>query len=737
MNNKLLRYLVAGVCAGMSGAVFAADVDATQKMETVTVSAGKGSTLEEMDMSTTVISREQVQQAPETTIEQIVNKIPGVFSPQQPSGQLHPTAQVFSIRGFGTTTNTNTLLMVDGLPVGDPYFRTTDWTKIPKDSIERIEVIRGGGATSMWGNMAMGGIVNVVTREPAPDEKRVNASYGSFNTATLDAAVTLLATDQMKVGLSYDGTTSDGYNKVPQQYRNSHVVPTGSTVNNLVLSMYLNPTPDSKYYLKLQGHEREQEGSSYDIDSNAWNDYKLSGGGTTKLADGGSVNVNGWYSETQYGTKNASLRKLDGTSYTLDITNPNAVPTIAYLTQDEAASYKSYGGALFYQKDFGRIKDVKGGLDLRDISAEDHIKTYAISGAQSADYTVFGKHQFKGAFAQGTYRPDAVPLDITLGLRQDYWQTNGAHISGTMNSNVDDTSFHRFDPRLGAKYYFSNGFDVRAAAYRNFAAPGMNQMYRSTYSTSSFMSTNANLMPQTNVGKEIGIDFSRPGLDVAFTAFYNKLDGFIDYATVCSSSTANANAHNSDCQFDPRVVAAGILGTDLTGVTQYVNAGNAIFRGAELLANWQATETIKINGGYTKTSAYLVSSNYLTPSNGVIPDPLGQQIGQVPEWMATLGSTWQAMPGLSLSLQLKSFPDYWNNTSHTQLNQGATLADVGVLYKYSKVTEIYGGAQNIGGVKYYDQGLTYTSTNGSTVKTSAVPALGMPFNMTVGIKTSF
>ena len=126
-------------------------------MDVITVTAGRGTELEDMPLSTTVISRTEVQNAPQTTMDQIVNKIPGVFVNTIPSTELHPTGSTFSIRGFGTSTNVNTLVMVDGIPFNDPFFRTVNWARIPKNSVESIEVIRGGGATSLWGNLAMGG----------------------------------------------------------------------------------------------------------------------------------------------------------------------------------------------------------------------------------------------------------------------------------------------------------------------------------------------------------------------------------------------------------------------------------------------------------------------------------------------------------------------------------------------------------------------------------------------------
>ncbi len=146
------------------------------------------------------MTRQQIQAMPETGVDQIVNRIPGVWLPNIPTGQLHPTAQPVNIRGFGTSTTINTLIMVDGVPVNDPYFRTMNWSTIPKNSVERIEVIRGGGATSLWGNMAMGGVINIITREPDKTGASADVSYGSYNTSTAEVAGSYVVNDKVKVG---------------------------------------------------------------------------------------------------------------------------------------------------------------------------------------------------------------------------------------------------------------------------------------------------------------------------------------------------------------------------------------------------------------------------------------------------------------------------------------------------------------------------------------------------------
>ncbi|MFT3818167.1 MAG: TonB-dependent receptor [Rubrivivax sp.] len=694
--------------------------------QSVVVTAARGSRLQDLDVSTTVLRREQIELSPETTVEQIVNRIPGVFALNQPSGQLHPTSQVFSIRGFGTTTNVNTLLMVDGVPANDPFFRTIDWRQIPKEAIERIEVIRGGGASSLWGNLAMGGIVNIVTREPQPGERRVSLSAGSFGTWSADAGLTLLATETLRVGLLAGASGSDGYQQTPAAYRNPRMAATASRSDDLQLGAVFTPAPDARYDAKLSAHRARESSLVWDLTRNAWDSYKLSAGGSWRLAaPGSSLNANAWLGRSEMDTTNAGQAPA--------YSNATPAAAVPYVSQIEAAKYRHAGGSVFLQTRLGPLHDVKIGIDARRIAADDELALYG-PGAQTAAIVARGEHRFLGVFAQGTWRPlDEAPLELTIGLREDLWQARDAGVSGRILSNgsslsnpVPDTSTHTFNPRLGLKYLVGEHWALRAAVYRNFAAPGMNQMYRSFVSGSSYTATSPTLKPQTNVGQELGLDFQRAGLSVSFTAYDNRLDGFIDFAPLCTTA-ASCN---------PLIAGTGLAAGSITRVNQYVNAGRARLRGAELLGRWQATPDLAIDGGVSRTSAYLTRSDYTTPA-ATPPDPVGKQLGQVPLWTLNLGVQWQALPGLTLSLQGKAFPPYWNNTAHTQRNDGAALLDLGVNWRIRSGLTLWASVQNLGDQRYFDQGLTVTTIEGSTVATSSIPALGQPRMVSAGLRQQF
>jgi outer membrane receptor protein involved in Fe transport len=231
------------------------------------------------------------------------------------------------------------------------------------------------------------------------------------------------------------------------------------------------------------------------------------------------------------------------------------------------------------------------------------------------------------------------------------------------------------------------------------------------------------LKPQTNFGREIGIDWNGDDFHVSVTAYANSLKRFIDYATVQSG----CSAANNYC-------GTGIIGIAGGSLRQYVNAGDATLKGFEILGDWAILDTLSFNGGVSMTDAYLTSSNYTTASAGVVPDPIRQQLGQVPRWTITGGIDWQATPDLTFSLTGKSFPGFWNNTSHTQFNDAATLFDLGGTYRFKDGFDLYFVAQNIFGRRYYDQGLALTTTNGSAISGSTIPALGIPFNVTAGVR---
>jgi iron complex outermembrane receptor protein len=67
------------------------------------------------------------------------------------------------LRGFGETAQMNTLVLVDGRRVNSSDLSGVDWYQIPKEVIERIEIMKGSGSV-LYGDNAAGGVINIITK---------------------------------------------------------------------------------------------------------------------------------------------------------------------------------------------------------------------------------------------------------------------------------------------------------------------------------------------------------------------------------------------------------------------------------------------------------------------------------------------------------------------------------------------------------------------------------------------
>ena len=118
------------------------------RLEPVVVSASRiEQKLRDVPANVTVITREEIRQSPARTVDDLLRQIPG-FSLFRRSSSLvtHPTAQGVSLRGIGPSGVSRTLVLLDGVPLNDSFGGWVYWSKVPLESIERIEVVRGGGS---------------------------------------------------------------------------------------------------------------------------------------------------------------------------------------------------------------------------------------------------------------------------------------------------------------------------------------------------------------------------------------------------------------------------------------------------------------------------------------------------------------------------------------------------------------------------------------------------------------
>lgn len=134
--------------------------------------------------SVTVISQEEIQRSPARTVPELLSYHTGLGG-RDLFGNNGAQATV-DMRGFGATAGQNTLILIDGRRLNDIDISGVQWSSLPLDSIERIEILRGGGGV-LYGDGAVSGVINIITRKPGKDGTQATLTLGAGSLDTLTA----------------------------------------------------------------------------------------------------------------------------------------------------------------------------------------------------------------------------------------------------------------------------------------------------------------------------------------------------------------------------------------------------------------------------------------------------------------------------------------------------------------------------------------------------------------------
>lgn len=143
--------------------------------------------------STSVITAEDIARSPGQTIQDVLATVPGVQL-QTLFGGVNGAGTTVDLRGFGAFASSNTLFLINGRRLNEADLQGVDLSTIPLQSIERIEVTRGNSGAVLYGDNAVGGVINIVTKTGAgggkPIQMRVEGGAGSFNSSQGNVSVT-------------------------------------------------------------------------------------------------------------------------------------------------------------------------------------------------------------------------------------------------------------------------------------------------------------------------------------------------------------------------------------------------------------------------------------------------------------------------------------------------------------------------------------------------------------------
>jgi iron complex outermembrane receptor protein len=124
----------------------------------------------------TVITADQIAESGAVNVVDVLETVPGV---RFTNGMSGPGSESVSMRGFGENSFGRVLVLVDGKRLNNPDMQGINWNAIPLAAIERIEVL-DGSASVQYGNSAVGGVINIITKKAGERRTTLETAGGSF-----------------------------------------------------------------------------------------------------------------------------------------------------------------------------------------------------------------------------------------------------------------------------------------------------------------------------------------------------------------------------------------------------------------------------------------------------------------------------------------------------------------------------------------------------------------------------
>ena len=522
----LIGILSFAVMATVPPLVAADSVDVT---EPVVVTATRVPTpQDQLGSSVTVINAQQIEQRQYRTLADALRSVPGLRVVQ--AGGQGQQASVF-MRG---ASSSHTLVLIDGVNVADAGnpSRATDFANMLLDNVDRIEIVRGPQST-LYGSNAIGGVINVITRQGSGDPSGSVTLEGGSNSTANQYLDVQGASGELDYSLSF-----------------SHLKTHNDTV-----------TP-----------KRLREGASAEADG--YRNYSASSRVGVQLSDALKLNLFGRYTDakSEYDPEVGPFDPANFLFFTAE--DPDAeLHSKQYFLRSEAvaalldgrwdmtlsASYAHYDRRTDNDRSdpartleqvhyFGETLDVSIENDL--YLDENHTVTLG-AGSKKEDLDASGFREFPSP----PFPPFTVSEKTDADARTNYAYAQdqfgfASKLFGTLGVRVDDHD--DFDSEVtwratGSYRYEATATRFTASVGTGFRAPSLFELYGfSPNNFGSAYSGNPDLDPETSIGWDLGFEQPVYGERLTFGVSYfeNHIDDMIQLVT--DSLTFDQTSENVD-----------------------------------------------------------------------------------------------------------------------------------------------------------------------------------------------
>lgn len=643
------------------------------------------------DAAFSIVEVSAAELAESPRLDEALTDTPGVALFRRTSSlAANPTTQGISLRAIAPSGAGRTLVLLDGMPLNDPFGGWVIWSQVPPESLSRAAIVRGSGA-GPWGADALTGVISLDERGSGGAFEVSGAEDGGFRAA--GAGVVPLGDSRLFAMAAHD--RSDGY--VPVRGASAGAADTPLDLEATSGAVRIDAPLGLGDLAVRAGAYEEDRGAGLAgarAEASGWS-------ASAALARQPSASAAGWRLQ-------AWVRESDFANSSVAVAPDRSGATPA---NDQYATPALGWGLNAALRGAGETWDWELGVDARFADGEVRERFRFMAGDFTRDRRAGGANAVVGAYAEGAWRPRGDWL-VAGGVRLDHWETTGgrrierdrATGAAVFEERPPDRSGEVLSARLGVRRDFAGGLAWRAAAYSGFRPPTLNELHRPFRVGNDITESNPALEPERLYGVETGLSAGGEDWRISATAFLNRLDDAVTNVTIGEGPGVFPRAG-----FVP---AGGVL-------RQRRNAGRIDAAGLEVEVEREIGETLSLRLAGVFTAARVDGGTAAPQLTGLRP-------AQAPQWTLVAGAGWTPVELLTLSADVRWEGERFEDDLNSRILGSAVTVDLRADWRLTRNAGLWVAVDNLG-----DAEVEVAETAGG------VEGLGPPRTIRVGLRLSY
>lgn len=438
------------------------------------------------------------------------------------SRAANPTSQGATLRGLGGNAASRALVLLDGVPVADPFAGYVPWSALTPDRLAAARVTRGGGA-GPFGAGAVGGTIELFSAGPG-DVPLATASLTGGSRDAIEAAASV-AGDLGGGFASLSGRyeRGDGYVLIPEGQRGAADVPAAYR----------------QWSVAARGVAPVGDDGELQARALLFDDDRLRGLAGTASSQGGadaSVRLVMRGGLPLEAVAYVQARRFTSGFVSVDAARRTATPTLDQYNTPATG----IGGKIELRPRIGAAHELQIGVDVRRAEGETRERFRFVSGQFTRLRRAGGAALVAGVYAEDSWALTPA-LTATGGVRLDRWrltdgelrETDPATGAATLAETPADRDGWEPTARAGLRYAVTPAIALRSAAYLGWRLPTLNELYRPFRVGADATAANAALAPERLRGIEAGVDIEPlAALRFGATLYWNELRDAVGNVTL-------------------------------------------------------------------------------------------------------------------------------------------------------------------------------------------------------------